>query len=81
MIPKFLYQYTDIESLEKIYKTKTILFKRLDLLNDPFEGVVRDDLGESMSTQDIIYIVVAGLPMSRKVLLCGGFIKDFVVLE
>ena len=46
MIPKFLYQYTDIESLEKIYKTKTILFKRLDLLNDPFEGVVRDDLGE-----------------------------------
>lgn len=45
MIPKYLYQYTDIDALEKIYKSRTILFKRLDLLNDPYEGVVKDDFG------------------------------------
>ena len=45
MIPKYLYQYTDIDSLEKIYTTKKILFKRLDLLNDPYEGLAKDKLG------------------------------------
>lgn len=40
MIPKYLYQYTDIEALKKILQSQKILFNRLDLLNDPFEGIV-----------------------------------------
>lgn len=45
MIPKYLYQYTDIDALEKIYTNKEVLFKRLDLLNDPYEEIVEDDSG------------------------------------
>lgn len=40
MIPKYLYQYTDIDALKKILQSQKILFNRLDLLNDPFEGIV-----------------------------------------
>ncbi len=40
MIPKYLYQYTNIEALKKILLSETILFNRLDLLNDPYEGMV-----------------------------------------
>ncbi len=43
MIPKYLYQYTNIEALKKILLSRTILFNRLDLLNDPYEGMVMLD--------------------------------------
>lgn len=50
MIPKYLYHYTDITSLEYIYNDKTIKFQRLDLLNDPFEGIVINKEGMSFDT-------------------------------
>lgn len=56
MIPKYLYQYTTIDSLEKILATKTLLFNRLDLLNDPYEGiVVLDDNNELEIVRQYIY--------------------------
>ena len=39
MVPKYLYHYTDIDTVKKIIESKKIRFKRLDLLNDPYEGV------------------------------------------
>lgn len=39
MIPKYMYHYTDVETLKKIIETKKIRFTRLDLLNDPYEGL------------------------------------------
>lgn len=38
MIPKYLYHYTNVDSLLKILQSQTIRFTRLDLLNDPYEG-------------------------------------------
>ncbi|MDH7911768.1 DUF2971 domain-containing protein [Winogradskyella sp. SYSU M77433] len=38
MIPNYLYHYTSLDILKIILETKTIRFKRIDLMNDPFEG-------------------------------------------
>lgn len=38
MIPKYLYHYTSINGLKEIVSSKKIRFKRLDKLNDPYEG-------------------------------------------
>lgn len=43
MIPKYLYHYTKIDTLKAIIESKNIRFKRLDLLNDPLEGIVKID--------------------------------------
>lgn len=51
MIPKYLYHYTNIDSFEKIYKNRTILFNRLDLLNDPYEGVAKGSTGLKFDAQ------------------------------
>lgn len=41
MIPHFLYHYTNAETLIQILESKKIRFKRLDLLNDPYEGYIK----------------------------------------
>jgi hypothetical protein len=41
-IPPFLYHYTSIEVLALILRNRTIRFRRLDLLDDPDEGVSSD---------------------------------------
>ena len=38
MIPKFLYHYTSVETLQLILENNKFRFNRLDLMNDPFEG-------------------------------------------
>lgn len=38
MIPSHLYHYTSIETLQIILKNENIRFKRIDLMNDPYEG-------------------------------------------
>lgn len=40
MIPHYLYHYTTVKGLIDILNSKKIRFKRLDLLNDPYEGYV-----------------------------------------
>lgn len=56
MIPKFLYHYTSIESLEKILESGEIQFTRLDLLNDPLEGVFNiEEYGEVKGVRRCIY--------------------------
>lgn len=40
--PTELYQYTSIESLEKILQTRTLRFSRLDKVNDPEEAIAAD---------------------------------------
>ena len=40
MIPKYLYHYTTVETLKKILASSNIRFTRLDLLNDPYEGLI-----------------------------------------
>ena len=39
MLPKYLYHYTSIDSLKAILDSRTIRFSRLDLVNDPYEGL------------------------------------------
>lgn len=41
MIPKYLYHYTKIDTMKKIIDSHKIRFTRLDLLNDPCEGIVQ----------------------------------------
>ena len=41
MIPKYIYHYTELETLKLILQNKTLRFKRFDLLNDPDEGVCK----------------------------------------
>ena len=41
-LPSALYQYTTIESLEKILSTQTLRFSRLDTVNDPEEATAAD---------------------------------------
>lgn len=41
MIPKYLYHYTSTETLKAIITSGNIRFKRLDKLNDPYEGIVK----------------------------------------
>lgn len=43
MIPHYLYHYTSVDNLIKIIESKKIRFKRLDLLNDPYEGYIEID--------------------------------------
>lgn len=38
MIPRYLFHYTGIETAKQILLSHKIRFKRLDLLNDPYEG-------------------------------------------
>lgn len=52
MIPKYLYQYTTIESIISILNYETIRFTRLDSLNDPLEGLV----GEFSNLKQLVYI-------------------------
>lgn len=40
MIPKYLYHYTSIDTIKKIVNSQKIRFTRLDLLNDPYEGII-----------------------------------------
>jgi len=42
MIPKYLYHYSSIEKLGNIIEHGTIRFTRLDVLNDPLEGLLDD---------------------------------------
>lgn len=52
MTPKYLYHYTKIETLIKIIESQKIRFTRLDLLNDPYEGiVVFEDIKEYSNIQ------------------------------
>ena len=39
MIPKYVYHYTSISTLKEIINSENIRFTRLDLLNDPYEGI------------------------------------------
>ena len=39
MIPKYVYHYTSIDNLIKIIESKNIRFTRMDMLNDPCEGL------------------------------------------
>lgn len=56
MIPKYLYHYTSIEALEKILESGKIQFTRLDLLNDPLEGVFNiEEYGEVKDVRQCIY--------------------------
>lgn len=57
MIPKYLYQYTQLDSLFKILENKTIRFTRLDLLNDPKEVdvVFNDESLDSTMVKESIY--------------------------
>lgn len=57
MIPKYLYQYTQLDSLFKILENKTIRFTRLDLLNDPAEAdiVFNNERLNSTSAKQSIY--------------------------
>src|ERR1700720_300368 len=41
-LPTELYQYTSIDSLDKIVQSKTLRFSRLDKVNDPEEAVASD---------------------------------------
>jgi hypothetical protein len=41
-LPLVLYQYTSIESLEKILASRTLRFSRLDTVNDPEEAMALD---------------------------------------
>lgn len=38
MIPSYLYHYTTLETLQIILKNENVRFKRIDLMNDPYEG-------------------------------------------
>jgi len=49
-LPRFLYHYTSIETLEKILSTRKLRFNRLDRVNDGDDGSTRD-LPKSASTQ------------------------------
>ena len=40
MIPSYLYHYTSVDTLLKVLTTTSIRFKRLDLMNDPLEGLL-----------------------------------------
>ncbi len=51
MIPKYLYHYTSVETLKKIFENKTIKFSRLDLMNDPMEGIIT--INESQELLDV----------------------------
>lgn len=57
MIPKYLYHYTSIDTVKKIVDSQKIRFTRLDLLNDPYEGIVAfEDIKEHPNiNQKIIY--------------------------
>ncbi|NIX75269.1 DUF2971 domain-containing protein [Microvirga terricola] len=41
-LPTTLYQYTSVESLEKILETRSLRFSRLDTMNDPEEATAAD---------------------------------------
>lgn len=41
-LPSALYQYTSIDSLEKILNSRTLRFSRLDTVNDPEEAMASD---------------------------------------
>ncbi|MGK7866349.1 DUF2971 domain-containing protein [Falsiroseomonas sp. E2-1-a20] len=41
-LPSVLYQYTSIESLQKILASRTLRFSRLDTVNDPEEAMASD---------------------------------------
>jgi hypothetical protein len=41
-LPSVLYQYTSVESLEKILASRTLRFSRLDTVNDPEEATASD---------------------------------------
>lgn len=41
-LPSVLYQYTSLESLEKILASRTLRFSRLDTVNDPEEATASD---------------------------------------
>jgi len=41
-LPSVLYQYTSVESLEKILSSRTLRFSRLDTVNDPEEATASD---------------------------------------
>lgn len=41
-LPSVLYQYTSVDSLEKILSTRTLRFSRLDTVNDPEEASASD---------------------------------------
>lgn len=50
MICKYIYHYTTIDTLKNILASKTIKFSRMDLLNDPYEGLcyVNNDKNEEL---------------------------------
>jgi hypothetical protein len=41
-LPTELYQYTSIDSLDKILESSTLRFSRLDKVNDPEEAIASD---------------------------------------
>lgn len=57
MIPKYLYHYTSIDTVKKIVAYKKIRFTRLDLLNDPYEGIANfEDIKEHPNlNQKVMY--------------------------
>lgn len=57
MIPKYLYHYTSIDAIKEIVDSQKNRFTRLDLLNDPYEGIVDfEDIKEYPNiNQKVIY--------------------------
>jgi hypothetical protein len=54
MVPKYLYHYCRIEALGEIVDSENIRFSRLDILNDPLEGVV-DGIEENVFRK-LVYV-------------------------
>ncbi len=56
MIPKYLYHYTSLDTVKIILENKTIKFNRLDLMNDPLEGIITiDESKKLLDTRRIVY--------------------------
>ena len=75
MIPKYVYHYTSIDSLKKIIESKKIRFKRLDLLNDPYEGLHEFENLDNYSGELRKVIYCSWWTDSVSVLFCFEYIE------
>lgn len=77
MIPKYLYHYTSIESLEKILQSRTFKFTRLDLLNDPLEGLLNIDNGLQVREPRKLVYCSSWTSNETESISMWGLYKDF----
>lgn len=54
LIPKYLYHYSSVEKLGYIIGSEKIRFSRLDILNDPLEGLI--DYREDTVFKKLVYV-------------------------